>query len=149
MQRSGKRVYVTAMASTTSITQVQSPIKTDRETYLGAVNMVHRSMVRCAVLYLRGDLRNDEQGKAITVQTMNTRTASRTLRSHTECFAATTRTNQINKRTTRKPPFFGGVSIVMQCEKLITSRVCVGSWKQSPVNRFAEERSVTLPRGIG
>jgi hypothetical protein len=38
--------------------------------------------------------------------------------------------------------FFVGFSIVMQCEKLITSRVCVGSWKQSPVNRFAEERSL-------
>ena len=59
----------------------------------------------------RGGLREDEQGKAITVQAMNTRTASRTLRSHKEWFASNTRTNQSNKKTTRKPPLFCKVFI--------------------------------------
>jgi hypothetical protein len=52
----------------------------DRGTYLSLVSVVHRSLVRCAVPGCVGGSRKNDQGNAIAVEAMNTRTASRTLR---------------------------------------------------------------------
>ncbi|MEK0424128.1 MAG: hypothetical protein RJB11_219 [Planctomycetota bacterium] len=71
--RGGRRVRaavgVTIPTTANSINHIHYPIRADhqadRGTYLGAVNVVHRSLVRCAVLCPCGGLREDEHGTAV------------------------------------------------------------------------------------
>jgi hypothetical protein len=66
-------VGVTIPTTANSINHIHYPIRADhqadRGTYLCAVNVVHRSLVRCAVLSPCGGLREDEHGTAVTVPT--------------------------------------------------------------------------------
>ena len=68
-------VGVAIPTTANSINHIHYPTRADhqacRGTYLGAINVVHRSLVRCAVLGPCGGLREDEHGIAVTVPTKN------------------------------------------------------------------------------
>ena len=77
--RSERRVRAavggTIPTTANSINHIYYPTRADhqadRGTYLGVLNVVHRSLVRCAVLGPCGGLREDEQGTVVTVPTKN------------------------------------------------------------------------------